>query len=108
MIDMLKKKDKLPAVAFTFSKKKIDENAQNLLSKDLTTASEKSEIHIFFHSAIKKLKPPDQKLPQVILIPFYHDMFYFDSILLDVFFCARFHIENHCEKINTHAHSVLG
>lgn len=65
---MLKKKDKLPAVAFTFSKKKIDENAQNLLSKDLTTASEKSEIHIFFHSAIKKLKPPDQKLPQVILI----------------------------------------
>lgn len=66
---MLKKKDKLPAVAFTFSKKKIDENAQNLLSKDLTTASEKSEIHIFFHSAIKKLKPPDQKLPQVILIP---------------------------------------
>lgn len=69
VIDMLKKKDKLPAVAFTFSKKKIDENAQNLLSKDLTTASEKSEIHIFFHSAIKKLKPPDQKLPQVILIP---------------------------------------
>ncbi|XP_052720162.1 helicase SKI2W-like [Crassostrea angulata] len=66
VIDMLKKKDKLPAVAFTFSKKKIDENAQNLLSKDLTTASEKSEIHIFFHSAIKKLKPPDQKLPQVL------------------------------------------
>lgn len=84
MIDMLKKKDKLPAVAFTFSKKKIDENAQNLLSKDLTTASEKSEIHIFFHSAIKKLKPPDQKLPQVILIPSYL-MFYSDLILFYVF-----------------------
>jgi antiviral helicase SKI2 len=43
---MLKKKDKLPAVAFTFSKRKIDDNAQNLQNKDLTTASEKSEIHI--------------------------------------------------------------
>ena len=62
---MLKKKDKLPAVAFTFSKRKIDENALNLQNKDLTTASEKSEIHVFFRTAIKKLKPPDQKLPQV-------------------------------------------
>ncbi|XP_048756340.2 SKI2 subunit of superkiller complex protein-like isoform X2 [Ostrea edulis] len=66
IIDMLKKKDKLPAVAFTFSKRKIDDNAQNLQNKDLTTASEKSEIHIFFHNAIKRLKPPDQKLPQVL------------------------------------------
>ncbi|XP_062604203.1 superkiller complex protein 2-like [Saccostrea cucullata] len=66
VIDMLSKKEQLPAVAFTFSKKKIDENTQNLQNKDLTTAKEKSEIHTFFHSAIKKLKPPDQKLPQVL------------------------------------------
>ena len=65
VIDMLKKKEKLPVVAFTFSKRKIDENAHNLASIDLTTQSEKSEIHIFLHSAIKKLKAPDQKLPQV-------------------------------------------
>lgn len=66
VIDMLKKKDKLPVVAFTFSKKKIDENARNLNNLDLTTAKEKSEIHIFFHSSIKKLRGSDKKLPQVL------------------------------------------
>ncbi|WAR31042.1 SKIV2-like protein [Mya arenaria] len=56
VIEMLKKKDKLPVVAFTFSKKKIEENCQNLRSLDLTVAKEKSEIHIFFHQSIKRLK----------------------------------------------------
>ena len=65
VIEMLKKKDKLPVVAFTFSKRKIDENAQNLHNLDLTTAKEKSEIHIFFHSSMKKLKGSDKQLPQV-------------------------------------------
>lgn len=66
VIDMLKKQDKLPVVAFTFSKKKIDENVTNLQSLDLTTAKEKSEIHIFFHASIKRLKGSDQNLPQVL------------------------------------------
>ena len=65
VIDMLKKKEKLPIVAFTFSKRKIDENAQNLHSLVFTTAKEKSEIHIFFHSSIKKLRGSDKQLPQV-------------------------------------------
>lgn len=65
---MLKKKDKLPVVAFTFSKKKIEENATSLQSLDLTTAKEKSEIHIFFHNSIKRLKGSDQSLPQVLNI----------------------------------------
>lgn len=62
---MLKKKDKLPVVAFTFSKKKIENNVDNLQSLDLTTQKEKSEIHIFFHKSITRLKEPDRKLPQV-------------------------------------------
>ncbi|XP_033732664.1 helicase SKI2W-like [Pecten maximus] len=66
VIDMLKKKDKLPVVAFTFSKKKIEDNVNNLHSLDLTTQKEKSEIHIFFHKSITRLKDPDKKLPQVI------------------------------------------
>ncbi|XP_013417315.1 helicase SKI2W isoform X2 [Lingula anatina] len=66
VIDMLKKKDKLPAVAFTFSKKKIEDNASNLSSVDLTTQSEKSEIHIFFQKSIAKLKGSDKTLPQVL------------------------------------------
>ena len=65
LIDMLKKKDNLPVVAFTFSKKKIEENAGNLLSVDLLTASEKSEVHIFFHKCIHRLRGNDKHLPQV-------------------------------------------
>ncbi|GFS05858.1 helicase SKI2W [Elysia marginata] len=66
VIEMLKRKDKLPAVAFTFSKKKIEENAGNLQSVDLTTAAEKSEIHVFFHKCIDRLKGSDKSLPQVL------------------------------------------
>ncbi|GFO05994.1 helicase ski2w [Plakobranchus ocellatus] len=66
VIEMLKRKDKLPAVAFTFSKKKIEENAGNLQSVDLTTSSEKSEIHVFFHKCIDRLKGSDRSLPQVL------------------------------------------
>ena len=66
IISMLEKKEKLPVVAFTFSKKKIEDNVNNLHSLNLTTASEKSEIHIFVQKCISRLKPPDRKLPQVI------------------------------------------
>ncbi|XP_005103863.1 helicase SKI2W [Aplysia californica] len=66
VIEMLKRKDKLPAVAFTFSKKKIEETASSLQSVDLTTASEKSEIHVFFRRCITRLKGSDQTLPQVL------------------------------------------
>ena len=65
MIEMLRKKEQLPCVTFTFSKRKIEENIYQLRSVDLTTAAEKSEIHIFVQRCITKLKPPDRKLPQV-------------------------------------------
>ncbi|KAK6195918.1 hypothetical protein SNE40_001245 [Patella caerulea] len=68
VIEMLKSKDQLPAVAFTFSKKKIDENAYHLQSLDLTSSSEKNEIHVFFQKSINKLKGSDKSLPQVILM----------------------------------------
>ena len=62
---MLRKKDKLPVVAFIFSKRKIDENANILQSVDLTTAAEKHDIHVFFQKCVSHLKGSDQKLPQV-------------------------------------------
>ena len=62
---MLRKKDKLPVVAFTFSKKRIEENANHLRTVDLTTTSEKSEVHIFFQKCIGRLKGTDKDLPQV-------------------------------------------
>ena len=68
VIEMLKRKDKLPAVAFTFSKKKIEETVNSLSSVDLTTSGEKSEIHIFFKKCVTRLKGEDQNLPQVLQI----------------------------------------
>lgn len=61
----MNKKDKLPVVAFTFSRKRCDDNADQLNSLDLTSGIEKSEIHVFFQQSIKLLKGTDQQLPQV-------------------------------------------
>ena len=65
VIEMLKLKEQLPVVAFTFSKKKCDDNATQLTSTDLTTTSEKSEIHVFVHKCVARLKGTDKQLPQV-------------------------------------------
>lgn len=65
VIEMLRRKEKLPAVAFTFSRKKIDGNAATLTTIDLTSSSEKNEIHIFYQKCISRLKGTDRKLPQV-------------------------------------------
>ena len=65
VVHMLQKKDKLPLVAFTFSRARCDSNADSLSSLDLTTSNEKSEIHVFFKKSIALLKGSDQHLPQV-------------------------------------------
>ncbi|CAG9134048.1 unnamed protein product [Plutella xylostella] len=66
LIDHLKTNDKLPVVAFTLSRNRCDQNAENLMSTDLTTAREKSHIHTFFQKCLQRLKPPDRQLPQVV------------------------------------------
>ncbi|KAM3847414.1 superkiller complex protein 2 isoform 2-T2 [Vipera latastei] len=66
LIDMLRKKDQLPVVAFTFSRNRCDENASMLTTVDLTTTTEKSEIHVFFQKCISRLKGADRQLPQVL------------------------------------------
>ncbi|KAJ6653457.1 hypothetical protein lerEdw1_009211 [Lerista edwardsae] len=65
LIDMLRKKDQLPVVAFTFSRNRCDDNASMLTTVDLTTTTEKSEIHVFFQKCISRLKGTDRQLPQV-------------------------------------------
>ncbi|KAL4715896.1 hypothetical protein ACJJTC_013196 [Scirpophaga incertulas] len=65
-IDHLRQKDKLPVVAFTLSRNRCDQNAENLMSVDLTTAKEKSHIRSFFQRCLQRLKEPDRRLPQVI------------------------------------------
>lgn len=68
LIEMLRKKEKLPVVAFTFSRKRCDDNADQLSSLDLTTSSEKSLIHVFIQKSVARLKGPDRNLPQVARI----------------------------------------
>ncbi|PNF35853.1 hypothetical protein B7P43_G09406 [Cryptotermes secundus] len=67
-VAQLRKEDKLPAVAFTLSRHRCDQNARNLTTVDLTTGSEKSFIHRFFNKSIQNLKEPDRALPQVVAL----------------------------------------
>lgn len=68
LVDHLKKNDNLPVVAFTLSRNRCDNNANALMSCDLTTAREKYFITSFFQSCLLRLKAPDRILPQVIQI----------------------------------------
>lgn len=56
----------LPVVVFVFSRKRIDQLADNLNSLDLTSASEKAEIHIFVEQSVAMLKGGDRRLPQIL------------------------------------------
>ena len=68
LIAHLKKQELLPMVAFCFSKKRCDALADSLSSFDMTTASEKSEIHVFCDRALARLKGTDRELPQVLSV----------------------------------------
>ncbi len=65
LVQYLKKRELLPVAVFYFSKKKCEESAFSMAGLDLTTSSEKSEIHLFVDAALQRLQPIDRKLPQV-------------------------------------------
>ncbi|KAK4685405.1 antiviral helicase SKI2, partial [Tremellales sp. Uapishka_1] len=66
LIEYLRKRELLPVVNFVFSKKKCEEYAQNLGSKDLCDAKEKSEVHVTWERALTRLKGTDKTLPQIL------------------------------------------
>ncbi|CAJ0932957.1 unnamed protein product, partial [Mesorhabditis belari] len=68
LVEHLRSKDQLPAVCFVFSRRRCDDNAQLLLSADLTTALEKNHIKHFFSQCIQRLKGTDKELPQVMFL----------------------------------------
>jgi antiviral helicase SKI2 len=69
MVTLLKKKNLLPVIIFSFSKRKCQEYAQSLGNLDLTGGtSEKSEIHVFFQRSLSCLKGSDRELPQVLQV----------------------------------------
>lgn len=68
LISLLKKQDLLPMVTFCFSKKRCDAIADALHSLDMTTATEKSEIHVFCDRSLARLTGTDRELPQVLRV----------------------------------------
>ena len=66
LIEMLLKKEELPLVAFTFSRKRCDDNADQLSNLDLATSTEKGLIHVLIQKSVGRLKGSDTQLPEVI------------------------------------------
>jgi antiviral helicase SKI2 len=56
LLGHLRKKQLLPVVVFTFSKKRCEENASTLTNADLCTSVEKSEVHVAVERALSRLK----------------------------------------------------
>jgi len=65
LIAWLKARDLLPAVAFFFSKRKVDALAASLAGLDLNTAAEAAEARLFCARSLARLPPGDRALPQV-------------------------------------------
>ena len=66
LIQKLNSDDLLPAVVFSFSKKRCVECAFGLSGLDLATTTEKSAIHMQFEAAVSRLQGTDKRLPQVL------------------------------------------
>lgn len=62
---MLQTRQLLPVVAFTFSRKRCDDNIDLLSSLDLNTAAEKSRIHLFMQKSLAALNQEDKNIPQI-------------------------------------------
>ena len=58
----------MPAVIFSFSKKKCEEIARMLGSLDLNTAKERSSVKGFVLQTVARLSPNDAVLPQVLVV----------------------------------------
>ena len=66
LVEHLRKKGLLPAVIFTFSKRKCEEFSACLSTVDLTNRAEKNEIHVFIEKSISRLREADRRLPQIL------------------------------------------
>ncbi|GAA97301.1 uncharacterized protein L969DRAFT_91853 [Mixia osmundae IAM 14324] len=68
LVGSLRQRDLLPAVIFTFSKKRCEENALSMPNTDLCTATEKSEIHLVVERSLGRLQEIDRTLPQILKV----------------------------------------
>ncbi|OQS03546.1 DEAD/DEAH box RNA helicase, partial [Thraustotheca clavata] len=68
LVRLLQDKELLPVVVFAFSKRLCEESANRLAGMDLSSSSERSEIHLFCQASISRLQGLDQHLPQVLQV----------------------------------------
>ncbi|MBW0502408.1 hypothetical protein O181_042123 [Austropuccinia psidii MF-1] len=68
LVGVLRKKQLLPVVAFTFSKIRCEANAASMPNTDLCSAKEKSEIHIVVERSLNRLQASEKKLPQILRV----------------------------------------
>ena len=69
LVNKLKKEDMLPAICFVFSKKRLTGLVRRLEeSICLVTREEQKQISYFFHHAIRRLKPTDQAIMQLVML----------------------------------------
>ena len=68
LVHHLRENDLLPAVVFSFSKKRCEECADALGSVDLNDSSQKSKVYMFCNYALQRLSGTDRQLPQVLKV----------------------------------------
>ncbi|EFA83459.1 DEAD/DEAH box helicase [Heterostelium album PN500] len=69
LIMMLKEKNQLPVIVFSFSKAKCQDYAFSLGSNViLTTSGERSIIKVFIEESLARLRAEDKELPQILQI----------------------------------------
>jgi antiviral helicase SKI2 len=71
LLGHLRKQGLLPVIVFTLSKKRCEENAATLTNQDLSTSSEKSEIHVTIENALSRLKGSRFEILHVVLLMVY-------------------------------------
>ncbi|KAJ2519591.1 Antiviral helicase ski2 [Coemansia sp. RSA 1939] len=66
LIGLLRRKSLLPAVVFTFSRKKCEEYAHSLRNQGFLSERARSDVHAVVERCLKRLTPEDRGLPQVL------------------------------------------
>lgn len=68
LINVLRRNDELPIIAFSLSRAKCDRYVKSLESCVLTTGEESGSIRTFFNKCLCRLKPEDRVIPQVLML----------------------------------------
>ncbi|KAJ1992918.1 Antiviral helicase ski2 [Dimargaris cristalligena] len=65
LIEHLKKKELLPAIVFTFSRRRCEEYAASLNSANLNSLAERTEVRGFIYRSLLRLSVVDRGLPHI-------------------------------------------